>query len=98
MTATKPVDSRVRIYDTGPGTWCDRYTVVYLETRFRDDRHGIGYQYLGMNGRPFHPQGFGQHGEVFRLGRHLGKRITFSDLPPDCQSLVLSDLESVDSN
>jgi hypothetical protein len=56
-----------------------------------------------MNAAPFHPQGFGQHGESdrgpvdfppCRLGRrnHLGKRILFADLPPDCQRLVVQDL------
>ena len=97
MTATKPIDDRIRVYDTGPGTWCDRYTVVYLETKFVDARHGRGYQFIGMNSEPFHPQGFGQHGEVFRLGKHLGKRIKFADLPGKCQRLVLSDLRIIDS-
>jgi len=50
--------------------------------------------YIGMNASPFHPQGFGQHGEIERrnVGSHLGKRINISDLPQDCKRLVLQDL------
>jgi hypothetical protein len=49
-----------------------------------------------MSSNPFHPQGFGQHGEAdHTIDRptygHLGKRITFEQLPPDCQMLVWSD-------
>ena len=64
------------------------------------------HPYLAMSEAPFHPQGFGQHGhsnhqpcDVNRSGwapaigrrNHLGLRIPFSALPPDCQRLVLSD-------
>jgi hypothetical protein len=49
-----------------------------------------------MSGAPFHPQGFGQHGESETIidrptYGHLGKKITFADLPEDCQKLVISD-------
>lgn len=49
-----------------------------------------------MSSQPFHPQGFGQHGESDSpIDRptygHLGKKIKFDDLPEDCQKLVLSD-------
>jgi hypothetical protein len=40
-----------------------------------------------------HPQGFGQHGRGL-IGKHNGKRIKFEELPPDCQRLVMRDLES----
>jgi hypothetical protein len=68
------------------------------------------YPYLAMNEAPFHPQGFGQHGsskvrpcDVNRSGwppaigrrNHLGLRILFSALPPDCQRLVLSDYKEL---
>lgn len=76
----------------------DGYTVVY--TRTNDGwSHGVG-----MSTDPYHPQGFGQHFEYEngRLGNgqwavdrpksaHLGKRIRFLDMPPQCQRLVLSD-------
>jgi hypothetical protein len=64
------------------------------------------FNYLAMNAAPFHPQGFGQHGETRdhpcdvnrwgfapMVGRkcHLGRRIPFADLPEDCRKLVLRD-------
>jgi hypothetical protein len=92
----------VRIYDNG-GESIDRYTAVFTG-RYRHKTAGQ-VQYVGMNAAPFHPQGFGQHGEspdpidtnrwgfAPAMGRknHLGTRIVFTDLPPDCQRLVLSD-------
>lgn len=77
---------------------CDRYTAIYAG-KYR----GKGwFQYVSMSGAPFHPQGVGMHGEhptqvdapygfPPAIGRscHLGKRIPFTDLPEDCQKLVL---------
>jgi hypothetical protein len=65
--------------------------------------------YLAMNGAPFHPQGFGQHGEhteqvdTGKHGRapgiggsnHLGIRIRFQDLPEDCRKLVRGDYKEL---
>lgn len=98
------VPRHIRVYDNGGETF-DRYTVVYTGRYRRNPRDG--YQYVGMSEHPFHPQGFGQHGEtrdrpcdyaehsnhVPPVGKscHLGKRITFADLPADCQRLVLRD-------
>jgi hypothetical protein len=62
-----------------------------------------------MSASPFHPQGFGQHGESKRqidvnksgfapaMGRknHLGTRIPFYALPMDCQNLVLRDYRNI---
>lgn len=94
----------VRCYDNG-GTSADRYTVVYTG-RYR----GKGwFQHVGMSANPFHPQGVGMHGEHSQqidvnksgfapaIGRknHLGKRITFAELPPDCQKLVLVDYRAI---
>lgn len=78
---------KIRCYDNG-GKTADRYTVVYLEQK--DARPNI-FACVGMNSSPFHPQGFGQHSTAM-LGRHLGKSIEFSLLPPDCQKLVKQDL------
>ena len=99
----------VRCYDNG-GETIDRYTVVFTGKRARMDG-GTGrpfaYPYLAMNARPFHPQGFGQHGETNwfpadglrppSIGRrgHLGKRIAFAELPDDCRALVLSDYREI---
>jgi hypothetical protein len=98
----------IRAYDNGGvdnGGSVDRYTVVYTG-RYR----GNGwFQHVGMSGNPFCPQGVGMHGEHPRqidvnkwgfapaMGRknHLGKRIPFVELPPDCQTLVLRDYRSI---
>lgn len=108
MTKQERIDSLIplgvpryiRIWDNGGsekenGTF-DRYTVVFHKKSFRDDR-GAYFMYIGMSENPFHPQGFGQHGEIEdpKGGRHLGKRIKFDQLPPDCQSLVLSDYKEL---
>ena len=99
-----------RFYDNGgpaAGGSIDRFTAVYLRP-LTDQKTGspIAWEYAAMNSYPFHPQGFGQHGEtrngpadwprIPSLGRrnHLGKRIRFADLPPDCQRLVVQDLIS----
>ena len=71
--------------------YADRYTVYY--TFDRNPRNGY-YACLGMSEKPFHPLGFGQHGEGM-LGRHNGKKITFEDLPADCKEAVMQDLECV---
>lgn len=90
----------VRCYD-GPSTF-DRYTVLFTG-RYAGRPTGR-VAYVGMSADPFHPQGFGQHGEMHGAGDapngwppkiggscHLGTRINFADLPEDCQRLVLSD-------
>lgn len=82
----------VRCYDNGGETW-DRYTVVYTGNFRGRDRRCWG---CGMSEHPCSPQGFGQHFDYAQaIDRpkyaHLGKRIKFQDLPPDCQRLVLSD-------
>lgn len=79
--------NHVKIYDNG-GKSFDRYTAVYMQ--FPEGR-GL-YAARGMSERPYHPQGFGQYCTAMP-GRHLGRRIAFDALPPDCQRLVLSDLE-----
>lgn len=74
----------------------DRYTVIYAETIL--DGRDIWLGYVGMNAAPFHPQGFGQHGEMraheaarYRYeNSHRAAR--WSDLPPDCKRLVRQDL------
>ena len=94
----------VRCYDNG-GETADRYTVVFSgrHTSARIDRV---FPYVGMSTCPFHPQGFGQHGETrdkpcdvdrwgfpAAMGRkgHLGRRIPFAELPEDCRKLVMQD-------
>lgn len=59
--APRGIPRYVRCYDNGgtdtPGGSIDRYTVLFTGLRTRI------YPYLAMNAYPFHPQGFGQHGE-----------------------------------
>lgn len=111
----KNIDKLVRCYDNGraaaeDGSF-DRYTVCYTNNfkRYRKDPKQ-SLLYVGMSTYPFHPQGFGQHGESYYMldipgrsrgpvsvGRkcHLGVRILFKDLPPDCKKLVISDLQEL---
>lgn len=85
------------------------YTGNYRK-RLSDGHFNCDYQYVGMSSNPFSPQGFGQHGESkttidtylskgwpVAIGRknHLGTRINFSDLPKDCQNLVISDYKDI---
>lgn len=77
----------VKVYDNG-GKSIDRYTAVFQKPCDGE------YQYLGMSGSPFHPQGVGYHGHArFRIGaRECGRRIKITDLPIDCQLFVNADL------
>jgi len=100
------VPKYVRCYDNGGETW-DRYTVVYTGNYRRST--GGSCWYVGMSSNPFHPQGFGQHGEnqgsidtnkwgyAPAMGRknHLGKRIPFDQLPEQCKKLVIQDYKSL---
>jgi hypothetical protein len=96
----------VRCYDGGEELF-DRYTVVYCgRWPCRGRRF---FFYIGMSKHPYHPQGFGQHGDSDRpidvnadgwapaIGRknHLGVRIAFHDLPPDCQEVVIADYKEI---
>lgn len=88
-----------RIYDTGNGLpaedycgFCDRYTVVLKG--YYVANHGMVYPYLASNEHPFHPGGFGQHGESkeFLNGKHLGMRVRFESLPEQVQQLIMQNL------
>jgi hypothetical protein len=80
------------IWDNG-GESFDRYTVYYKGRGSLETVDGKRYRMgRGMSNHPSHPQGFGQH--VWGLpGIHNGRRITFDQLPTDCQDLVKYDLE-----
>jgi hypothetical protein len=79
--------ANIRIYDNG-GQTADRFTVVYMD---RPERRPRMFEAVGMDARPFHPQGIGQH-TTATPGRHLGRRIAFEALPADCQKVVRQDL------
>ena len=85
----------IRCYDNGGETF-DRYTVVY--TGHYKDRNGCDY--VGMSEYPFSPQGFGQHGwDRETIDRpayaHLGRKVSFANLPEDCRRLVMSDYREI---
>ena len=79
------------IYDAGENGGADRYT-VYFKGRGTLNRGAARLRlFIGMSGAPFHPQGVCQHGYGMP-GKHNGKRITFDQLPADCQRAVNQDL------
>lgn len=89
----------IRCYDNG-GRSIDNFTVVF--TGRYTHKTGGEHWVLAMNAAPFHPQGFGQHASYQEqvdtpwppsIGHknHLGVRIKFTDLPEDCQQVVLTD-------
>ena len=89
-------DGVLGIYDNG-GKTCDRYTVIYTPYTLDGDTY---FPYVGMSEAPFHPQGFGQHGELrHRYTRQAGERcIDFEQLPEACQRLVRQDLRETKEN
>jgi len=84
------VPKYVRVYDNEGETY-DRYTVVFTgRYRGRDE----SFIYLGMSSNPFHPMGFGNHGESETLidtpsYKHLGKKVDFQELPEDCKKATV---------
>jgi hypothetical protein len=73
----------IAIYDNS-GKTMDRYTVVF--DTYSNEKH-TQYDCLGMSNNPDDPQGFSQMFDCI-LGKHLGKRIKFSDLPQNIQMHV----------
>lgn len=80
-------------FDDDSGEAIDRYTVVICGLQTVD---GVPYAtFLGASANPFHPQGIGQHSHEIPVSdyhvsqySHLGKRVTFTDLPEDVQKFV----------
>jgi len=81
-----------RIFDTGADGSVDRYTIAFKG--YRVSGFGMVYPYLASDNTPFHPQGFGQHGESLTsmTGRHLGKRVCFDVLPLQVQQFILENV------
>lgn len=78
----------LRIYDNG-GKTCDRYTIIpprWAGAQWRENYPG-GWQAIGSNAAPFHPQGIGMHVSA-TPGPHLGKRIHWGALPEDVQKFA----------
>ena len=76
------------IYDNS-GESFDRYTIFYRENGWQPWQN-----YIAASDHPFHPQGFGQHGETSPFYRradmeHIGKPVRFNKLPADVQRFAL---------
>jgi hypothetical protein len=71
------------------GKTIDRYTAYRLHTP-KAERNGLFIPMIGFSAEPFHPQGVGSHEEGLP-GRHLGKRIHLSDLPPNARAFVVQE-------
>lgn len=72
----------------------DRYTIVFTG-KYRHKTGGV-FWYVSSSAYPTHPQGIYQHGESktqidYPSHGHLGKKISFSQLPEEVQKLVLRD-------
>jgi hypothetical protein len=81
----------IRVYDRPQFT--DRYTVIYTRMNTIDPIFKGRVIGLGMSEHPFHPQGVGQHFDMDAAvtAKTHGKKISFFDLPPDCQKAVIQD-------
>ena len=79
-----------RIYDMGE-SMADRYTVAFRGYRVRGR---MVYPYLACDANPFHPMGFGQHGEsnIFISGREIGKRVTFDAMSDQVKRFILDNI------
>jgi hypothetical protein len=87
-----------RIYDAGESV-ADRYLIAFRGYRYSWIERGqtqsqMIYPYLSASDCPFHPQGFGQHGEsrFFLDGKHLGKRVSFDSLPESVKKFILQSI------
>jgi hypothetical protein len=75
------------IYNEHTGKW-DIFTEGWnVNAPDKDSSYNRIYC-LGMSGRPFHPQGFGQSSLCVE-GQHLGKRVKFSKLPEEVKKCIL---------
>ena len=80
----KELDIR-SIWDNG-GKTADRYTIV-LNIKEEDK-----YWCIGVSDNPDHPQGVSQLG-MCKEGEHLGKQISWEDLPDNVRKHVVDRLE-----
>ena len=74
-------DRIIAVYEK-EGGFIDRYLVVF------DERNGDYYVGLSLSASPGSPQGVSSFSDVL-LGEHLGKEISFEDLPEDVREHVL---------
>ena len=89
------------IRDSGPNRGIDRYTVIYGGPRFWNEAYAAYYARSGtptmrqartMSDDPCSANGVGLFVDCL-AGRHLGKLISWAELPESCKALVRSDVE-----
>ena len=78
------MEKDIAIYDNMGETF-DRITIVFNDTKMNTN-YGIAYDALGCSETGI---GFFTHTTAMK-GRHLGKKITFSDLHSDLQNRLIS--------
>src|SRR4051812_32336535 len=78
------------VYDNG-GKTTDRYTALYGAPLW-EPCMGRTVPLRAMSTDPFHPQGFGQWGEMQSHDRAvLGRKMKFSDLPEQVRKCIEQD-------
>lgn len=78
------------IYDN-QGKSFDRYS-VYFDAIEKEVFNAKLYLCLAMSENPYSPLGFCQHTSG-QIGRHNGKKISFEQLPIDCQKEIINHIE-----
>ena len=93
---------RFILLDNG-GKTADRYSLFSARSTTPMGFGAAYHSYIGFNEDPYHPQGFGQHGEITEAQfnahkskrfRSLGRPILFSDLPPKAQKFAKEFMDS----
>lgn len=95
MKITERYGTVLRCYDNG-GRSGDRYTIIpprwahgYRNSRENGWAPGTDdwrcFDGLASSSKPFDPQGIGMHVSKIMPGKHLGKRVKWTDLPEDVQ-------------
>ena len=101
MSGVRMPKKRFILLDNG-GKTTDRYTIFSTKPTGYVGHKSI--QYAGFNEHPYHPQGFGLHGEISpsqfdahrrERFRALGRPIPLDALPPDAQKFAKSFMDSV---
>lgn len=84
---------KIQIYDGGEAVK-DRYLLVFMD-RATDGPNVDSYESLRMSADPLRANGSAVHCTTeLNPSEILGQRIRFSDLPKQCQKIVLRDIDS----
>lgn len=94
VASVAPEDTNLPVscWDNG-GSTADRYTIIF--TNQPEDQAKATFAAVGASDDVTSPQGFYQH-TIAQPGRHLGKRIGFTQLPEALQKRVMEDLSDND--